>query len=148
MIRESRRLPNYILDSIPDIVKRISEDDFVVALFIFGSGAKGKLKPLSDLDFGILLSMKLDKKERFEKQLELIGTFNETFKTDEIDLVLMNDAPIRFSYNILRDGKLLFCGDRTKLVDFVERTVKLYLDFKFFRDDFDRAYLKGVGYRG
>lgn len=148
MIRESRRLPNHVLDNIPDIVKRISEDDIVVALFIFGSGAKGKLKPLSDLDFGILLSMKLDKKGRFEKQLELIGTFNETFKTDEIDLVLMNDAPIRFSYNILRDGKLLFCRDRTKLVDFVERTVKLYLDFKFFRDDFDRAYLKGVGYRG
>lgn len=148
MIRENRRLPNHVLDNIPDIVKRISEDDIVVALFIFGSGAKGKLKPLSDLDFGILLSMKLDKKGRFEKQLELIGTFNETFKTDEIDLVLMNDAPTRFSYNILRDGKLLFCRDRTKLVDFVERTVKLYLDFKFFRDDFDRAYLKGVGYRG
>lgn len=148
MIREKRRLPNHVLDNIPDIVKRISEDDIVVALFIFGSGAKGKLKPLSDLDFGILLSMKLDKKGRFEKQLELIGTYNEAFKTDEIDLVLMNDAPIRFSYNILRDGKLLFCRDRTKLVDFVERTVKLYLDFKFFRDDFDRAYLKGVGYRG
>jgi predicted nucleotidyltransferase len=148
MIRENRRLPNCILDNIPDIVKRISEDDFVIALFIFGSGAKGMLKPLSDLDFGILLSMELGKKERFEKQLELIGTFNETFKTDEVDLVLMNDAPIRFSYNILRDGRLLFCRDRNKLVAFVERTMKLYLDFKFFRDDFDRAYLKGVGYHG
>ena len=148
MIREGRKIPGNALEQIPRILESISTDDAVVALFIFGSGAKGRLKPLSDLDFGVLLSKELGKKERFQKQLALIGFFNETFKTDEVDLVLMNDAPIRFSYNILKDGKLHICSDRTELVNFVEKTVKFYLDFRFFRDAFDREYLKGVGYVG
>jgi UTP:GlnB (protein PII) uridylyltransferase len=38
----------------------------MVALFAFGSLAKNTLKPLSDLDFGILLNSRLRKKQRFE----------------------------------------------------------------------------------
>lgn len=148
MIREGRRLPKDVLKKIPDIVARVPENDAVAALFIFGSAAKKQLNPLSDLDFGVLLSPNLNKRERFEKRLELIGIFNETFRTDEIDLVVMNDAPLRFSYNIIKGGELLFCKDRAILVDFVERVVKLYLDFKFFRDDFDKIFLTGVGYCG
>jgi predicted nucleotidyltransferase len=148
MIREGRRLPQNILDKMPEVINRISGDDAVVALFVFGSAAKAQLKPLSDLDFGILLSTRMNKTKRFEKQLELIGVFNDTFGTDEIDLVIMNDAPIRFSYNIISKGRLLFCRDRANVVDFVERIVKIYLDFKWFRDEFDHAFLKGVGYRG
>lgn len=148
MLREGRPLPKNVLDKIPDIAKRLSKVQEVVALFAFGSAAKRELKPLSDLDFGILLSGDMDKKARFGKELEFIGIFNETFRTDEIDLVVMNDAPTRFSFNIIKEGKLLFCRDKDTLVDFVERTVKLYLDFRFFRDDFDRAFLKGVRYGG
>lgn len=148
MIREGQRLPDRVLDRIPTLVDKISADKSVEALFIFGSGAEGVLKPLSDLDFAALLSERLDKKQRFEKHLALIGIFTGTFKTEEIDLVVMNDAPIRFSYNIVKEGKLLYCRKRAELVDFVERTIKLYLDFRFFRDAFDEGYLKGVGYRG
>lgn len=148
MIRDGRPLPNDVLEKMPDIIKRISEDDKVLALIVFGSGARQTLKPLSDLDFGVLLSKDMTQKERFEKELELIGVFNETFATDEIDLVNMNDAPVRFCYNIVKEGKLLFCRSRGALVDFREKIVKLYLDFKFFRDDFDRSYLEGVGYSG
>lgn len=148
MIRESQRLPDGVLAQIPGVVEEISADSHVEALFIFGSGAGGALKPLSDLDFAVLLSERLDKRQRFEKHLALIGIFTGTFKTEEIDLVVMNDAPIRFSYNIVKEGKLLYCSQRTELVDFVERTIKLYLDFRFFRDAFDQAYLKGAGYRG
>jgi predicted nucleotidyltransferase len=120
----------------------------VVALISFGSLAKGALKPLSDLDFAVLVSNNLDPTERFEKHLNLIGLFNQVFKTDEIDLVLLNDIPIGFSLNIIFSGRLLYCSNRTELIDFMEKTVKFYLDFKFFRDEFDRAFLEGIGYHG
>ncbi|NVM21530.1 MAG: nucleotidyltransferase domain-containing protein [Desulfobacterales bacterium] len=146
MIREGRKLSEDVMKRVPAIVEKVSRDEEVLALYAFGSLAKGMLKPLSDLDFGVLVSMELERRQRFDKHLELIGMFNDTFRTDEVDLVLMNDAPMRFSYNIISKGKLLFCRDRHPLIDFCARTIKLYLDFRFFRDNFDKVFLRGIGY--
>jgi uncharacterized protein len=110
--------------------------------------AAGDLKPLSDLDFGTLISGELDKQMRFDKHLDLIGKFNEVLKTDEVDLVMMNDAPMRFSHNIIKSGKLIHCTNKFELIDFIEKTIKLYSDFRFFRDTFDDTFLKGTGYSG
>lgn len=148
MIREGRKLPIGVADCIPALVEQVSKDPEVVALFSFGSLAKDALKPLSDLDFAVLVSKRIDPETRFNKQLQLIGLFNQVLKTDEIDLVLLNDLSVGFSYNIIFSGKLLYCANHPELNDFVERTVKFYLDFKFFRDEFDRAFLEGIGYHG
>lgn len=148
MIREGRKLPPLVTDRIPVIVEEVSRDSAVVALFSFGSLSKGTLRPLSDLDFSVLVSNNLDPTERFEKHLNLIGLFNQVLKTDEIDLVLLNDVPIGFSFNIIFSGRLLYCRNRHELNDFIAKTVKFYLDFKFFRDEFDRVFLEGIGYHG
>jgi predicted nucleotidyltransferase len=148
MIREGHKLPKNVIDLIPELIGHIEKDADVVALYSFGSLAAGDLKPLSDLDFGILISRKLDKQKRFEKHLDLTGKFNEVLRTDEVDLVMMNDAPMRFSHNIIKSGKLLYCSSKTELTDFIEKTIKLYLDFRFFRDAFDDTFLKGIGYSG
>jgi predicted nucleotidyltransferase len=148
MIREGRRLPLNAADRISAMIDRVSKDPDVVAVLAFGSLAAGELKPLSDLDFGVLVSNQFDKQERFDKHLNLIGLFTEVFQTEEIDLVLLNDAPMRFSHKIIATGKLLYCADHSELADFIEKTVKHYLDFKFFKDEFDRSFLIGIGYYG
>lgn len=148
MIREGKKLPSDVLKNIPAAVKKIAEDKDVIALYAFGSLAESDLKPLSDLDFAILLSDSLDRKKQFDKRIDLIGIFNETLKTDEVDVVLLNQDPIRFAYHILKNGELLFCRDQSRLIDFIEKTKKLYLDFKPARDRFDRDFLEGIGYHG
>ena len=148
MIREGKKLPPDALEKVPVLAYKMAGIPYVLALFIFGSAAKDSLKPLSDLDFGVVLSFDLSRKERFERHLELIGLFNQIFHTDEIDLVVMNDAPARFSHRIFKEGKLLFCRDRIALANFCEMVLRGYLDFKFYRDSFDNEFLKGVGYNG
>jgi predicted nucleotidyltransferase len=76
----------------------------MVALFSFGSLAKGELKQLSDLDFAVLFSKKLDHRARLKKHLNLIGLYNQVFKMDEIDLVLLDDVSRGFSYNVIFSG--------------------------------------------
>jgi predicted nucleotidyltransferase len=148
MIREGQKLPPNVESRIPLLLDRIAKERDIVALYAFGSLTTGDLKPLSDLDFGILVSGRLDKQKRFDKHLDLLGKFNEVLKTDEVDLVMMNDAPMRFSHNIIKSGKLIYCQNKTELSEFIEKTVKLYLDFRFFRDAFDNTFLKGIGYSG
>ena len=148
MIREEKKIPEDVLEKIPTIIEVVSKDNDILALYAFGSLIENKLQPLSDLDFGIVLSTKLSRKENFDKHLDLIGIFNNVFRTDEIDLILMNDAPPRFTYHIIKTGKLLFMGNKGKLAEFQEFVIKHYLDFKYYRDEFDSAFLKGIGYNG
>lgn len=133
---------------VPAAVEKMARDPDVLALFAFGSLAEGKMKLLSDLDFGILLSEDIDRKKRFDKHIDLIRVFNDTFRTDEMDLVILNDGPTRFAYTILKTGKLLFCRDHGRLSDFKEKTVKRSLDFKPVREQFDQMFLEGIGYHG
>jgi len=148
MIREGRKLLQDTQKIIPELVRAMDADKDVIALYAFGSLAKDALKPLSDLDFGILLNDRLDKGQRFDKHIELIGVFTDIFKTDEIDLINMNDAPFRIAFQILKTGKMLVCGNDGALTRFRERLVKSYLDFKCMRESFDAVFLEGIGYHG
>jgi predicted nucleotidyltransferase len=146
LIREGRKIPVEATEKIPEMLDAVSEDRDVIALYVFSGLARGQLKPLSDLDVAVIVSSMLTNTERFEKHLQLLSSLNQLFGTDEIDLVLLNDAPLRFAHSILRDGKLLFCRDFKVLVDFAENFRRSYLDFRYYRDRFDEEFLKGIGY--
>ena len=148
MIREGVQLPEGVQEKIPALIEGLEEDQDIAALFLFGSLAYGNLKPLSDLDFGLLLASSMGKKHRFQKHLDLMGFFNDFFKTDEIDLIDMRGVPPRIAFNILKTGKLLICNDSSELIDFQEDTVRKHLDFKYVRDRFDDVFLEGIGYHG
>ncbi len=147
MIRNGKKIPGDVKNNVPLIIKKLSADKEITALYVFGSLARNDLKPLSDLDFGILLSNQLKKMDRFKKHLQLIDIFCDTFHTDEIDIVLMNDAPLSFCHKIFRSGKLLLVNNKKALIDFHEHVVKKYLDFIYYKDQFDDCFLRGIGYR-
>ena len=148
MIRDGIKLPDNVLEKLPESIQTVKMRPEVMALYSFGSVVANELKPLSDLDFAILLSFRLTRRQRFDKHLELIGIFNTVFHTDEIDLTILNDASFRFCFVVLKTGDLLYCKHKAELVDFHDQVIKNYLDFKYFRDRFDRTFLKGIGYNG
>ena len=148
MIRDGIKLKKNVLERLPDLIRVVKQHSHIVALYSFGSVAKKELKPLSDLDFAILLSGQLNRKQRFKKHLELIGIFNNIFRTDEIDLTILNDASFHFCFEVLKTGKLLYCKNKPELIDFRDQVIKNYMDFKYFRDSFDHVFLKGIGYNG
>ena len=148
MIHSHKKLPAKVLEKIPEVIDDLSRNKNVAALYVFGSASTGNLKPLSDLDFAVLLTTSLPKKQRFDVLLSLLGNLNQAFKTDEIDLVLLNDVPARIAYRIIKEGRLLLCPYEKELIDFSEDTVRQYLDFGFFLDDFNDTFLKAIGYHG
>ncbi|MBM4330466.1 MAG: nucleotidyltransferase domain-containing protein [Deltaproteobacteria bacterium] len=147
MIRE-KRLPPNILEKIPGMVEALQACEDVVALFFFGGLSRGELKPLSDLDFALLLKANGDRGKMFDRHLELVGIIAKELGTDEFDLIILNTAPLRFAHQILRNGKIIFVKDPQQLGDFQEYVVKKYLDFLYYRREFDRAFLRGLGLHG
>lgn len=147
MIRE-KKLPPDVLKRVPRVIETLRDCEDIIALFFFGALARGELKPLSDLDFAILLKGNSNGEKMLHRQLDLMGIIAQELATEEFDLILLNTAPLRFAHQILKNGKRIFVKDPQQLGDFQERVVKKYLDFLYCRREFDRAFLGGLGLHG
>lgn len=142
------KLPEGIHEKIQPLVDRIATMEDVVAFFLFGSAARNDLQPLSDIDCAVLLSRSISRERIEELRLSLTGLITETLATEEFDLVILNTAPIRFSHTVFREGLLLFVKDKNQLVDFRERNTLRYLDFSYYRKEFNKVFLERAGYHG
>lgn len=97
-------------------------------IYLFGSRATGKNGPLSDYDIGILFVESVPSKKYFDKKLELIGKFSQFYKTDKIDLVILNNAPILLAMNVITEGKILYEKDKDYRVAFETYIMNRYYD--------------------
>ena len=147
MIRD-KKLPSNIQERISLLISKLTQVRYIDAVYLFGSAAKKNLKPLSDIDIAVLINDGLNKEEIESLKLALTGLIESELSTEEFDLVILNDAPIRFSYNILKDGELVCVKNENHLIDFREKVVKYYLDFSYYRNKFNKAFLDGAGYHG
>lgn len=100
----------------------------VVAAVLIGSQARGNPGPLSDVDIGIWHDPGLDARGRFDLQLDLAGEITSLLGTDEVDLVLLNNAPPLMRHRAIREGKRLVERDHDERVRLETRAILDYLD--------------------
>lgn len=120
---------------IPFLVREFKKRRCINCLYLFGSRAKGAVKPLSDIDIGVILNKNVSRSKATDFKLELLSKAAEILGTDEIDLIVLNEAPPDLTFNILRDGKILFCRSRKDFFDFREAAISNYLDSRHLRDE-------------
>lgn len=125
-----------------------SKQEHVKLAYLYGSAAKGKAGKLSDVDIGVLLDDLLNKKERFDLQLKLIGDLAEILKTDSIDLVVMNDVPHSLNFEIIKTNCPLFVRDRMGKIDFEHGVLSRYLDRRYYEKRAASEFLKKVAIKG
>lgn len=99
----------------------------VLVAYLFGSTARGRAGPLSDVDVAVLLA---EDGDPFPAYLDLVGELGSVVGPDRVDVVLLNDAPVALAYRVLRDGRLLLCRDEAARVEHWVRTVLTYLDME------------------
>ena len=88
------------------IKKKLVDDFECEAIILFGSFARGTQNEKSDIDIAFKSKRKISKKEIFEEKILL-----EDISKRDIDLDEINDD---FRYEILMNGKELYCEDKTK----------------------------------
>ena len=113
----------------------IAEMPHIKAAYIFGSFNYDE--SFSDIDIGILLEEAPSDPMSFELELEavLYGLLHIP-----VDIRILNQAPISFSQNVIRNGMVILDQDSNLRADFENLTLKKYFDFSFFR----RRYLEDV----
>src|SRR5207237_913428 len=80
------------------------DTDGVIAARLFGSQATGKAGSLSDVDVAIWLDPSFRDKDCLQN--ELMSAASESLGTDEVQLVVLNDATPLLRHRALRSGTL------------------------------------------
>ena len=91
------------------IKKRLIYDFECETIILFGSFARGTQNEKSDIDIAFKSKRKISKKEIFEEKILL-----EDISKRDIDLVNLDEINDDFRYEILMNGKELYCEDKTK----------------------------------
>ena len=93
--------------------------------YLFGSQARGKTGPLSDIDIAVYLDkrhnlflFRLHFQEEIDRQLK--GRRSS-------DLVILNNAPLVLQYEIIKNGKVLK-ESKPQRIQFETRVLRNYLD--------------------
>jgi uncharacterized protein len=119
-----------------DALRRLSEaldKEGVVAAMLIGSQARGEVGPLSDVDIAVWHEPGIDRKQSWDLQMSLMGAAQDTLKTNEVDLVMLNEAPPLFQHRAIRDAVRLVERDRDQRVRFETRALLDYFDTAPFR---------------
>jgi predicted nucleotidyltransferase len=96
--------------------------------YLFGSQVTGQTHAESDVDVAVLLDAALTAETCFAARLALIGALSQLFGTDDVDVVVLNEAAPLLAYTVLRHGVLLYCANEDARVEFQVHTLRLYED--------------------
>ncbi len=126
-----KKISHSIESLFPRLGKELSRNKSVLFSYVFGSYGRGESTPLSDVDIAVYLSE--EKKNFWEKKLELMGVLNQVLKTDEVDLVILNEAPLSLQFEVIKTGKLLFSRDEEKRIQFEVKVIDFYSEMEKLR---------------
>jgi len=85
----------------------------IASAYLFGSHAEGRDHRESDVDIGVLLQWNRHptSKDRFDMRIRLGSDLITVTRCNEVDVVILNDAPPLLGRKIVQDGIQLFVGD-------------------------------------
>lgn len=120
-------------DVSQDLLSRIEawakEQPEIVALYLFGSQVQGNTHPGSDVDVGVLARLDLSKEELWRLQDRWSASVS-ALGTGELDLSVLNLAPVPFRFEVTTRGRLLWTADISGVVEFESITLRRYWDLK------------------
>ncbi|NPV53845.1 MAG: nucleotidyltransferase domain-containing protein [Firmicutes bacterium] len=110
----------------------------VIFAYLFGSQARAQAGPLSDIDIAVFLNDTVEPAHYTRYRLELWGALSALLHRNDIDIVVLNRAPVLLRHRVLRDGKLILCRNEGARINFTIETGRRF---------WDTAHLRRLSFR-
>jgi uncharacterized protein len=137
VVDETSRVPALGADSLARLGAALDRPE-VTAAFLIGSQARGSAGPLSDIDVAVVHNPALGPAERFDLRLSLAAAAVAALGTSEVDIVLLNGAPVLMRHEALRDAVVLVDRDPEARLAFQVQALHDYIDTEPLRRLFSR----------
>ena len=139
-------------DNLVDILRRfvpqILKDLPVQLAYLYGSVARGEETPSSDVDIAIVCDDEISPEQRLRLMLDVSAELSRRTGVAEVDVRVINDAPLVFRGRIACEGILLFVRDKAQQIEFETHTRDEYFDYLPFHRRLQDAFLANVRERG
>lgn len=122
-------LPDAIEDRIRTLPDLFTAGSQVLLAYLFGSGARGELRPTSDIDVAVFLA---DDADPLLARADLVAEISRHLGTDRRDLVVLNEAPTALLGRTLRDRRVLFDREPFRRHRFKSLALRQFHDFALF----------------
>lgn len=143
VIDEKERVPP-LDDAALQRLSHTLDCEGVIAAMLIGSQARGTPGPLSDVDIAVWHEPELDPTGRLQLQVKLARLAGETLRTNEVDIIMLNQAPPLLRHRAIRDRKLLVERDPVARIRLDARALLDYLDTKPLRAEMSRGLRKRI----
>jgi predicted nucleotidyltransferase len=112
----ARKIPGAIQAAIDRSISGIPKEG-IIAIFLYGSVARGEEKPMSDIDLCVVTRRGIP---RAEKERILVHA------SSTLDLTIFWDLPLPIRFRVLKEGKLLWGEEGLELHRIRRATLRCY----------------------
>lgn len=130
--------------NLDKLVKYLQSQPDIRFALLYGSTAKGKANPLSDLDIAIFFQKDLNQDQMGERQIEITCDLMSLFKINNVDVTILNLASPFLCFQVLKYGKLLKCVEKSEFFFFKSIAIGRYQDIKPMYDLYARAAIRNL----
>lgn len=122
-------------------LKEITENYGLIEVYLFGSKITGFAREDSDLDVAVRFQNGLPAiAQRGKTYGDIFADLSSVFKGEKIDLSFIEETPLHLQFKIVSQGELIYSKEKIQSLNFLEKIVNQYRDYKFFIDE----YFQGV----
>ena len=89
------------LNQIHELVEKLKPFNEVKAVYLFGSQAKGKATPLSDIDICAVT----------DKAGENVKAKISSLSSEKIEISILEDLPVNVQVRVFKEGEVLYMRD-------------------------------------
>jgi predicted nucleotidyltransferase len=123
--------------ALEKIVLEAKEDDDVLAVILFGSVARGKSGPDSDVDICLVLEDRpYEAAALSQRKLHYLSRF-------DLDVQIFQQLPLYVRRRVLKEGRVLWARDEERLYDVAFRAVRAFELFRPRYEDYLRTIARG-----
>lgn len=118
----------------------------VVSAYLFGSHARQAAHTESDVDVGVFVDHDTlpDRAERGRLAVSLASNLIGVTHRNEVDVIVLNDAPAELAAEVIRRGSRLFCANEAADRGLVRTMLLRAADLRPFLDRTRRLKLRSV----
>lgn len=113
------------LDALrPRLARVLSRFPEIAAAYLFGSAARGRAGPESDLDIAVVTTSPLG-----SRKLDLLTALTAE-GLDRVDLVSLDTDDVVLRFEAVHPNQLVYAADHFDHGDFYSRVIREYFDFE------------------
>jgi predicted nucleotidyltransferase len=126
------------------LVEYFAGREDVIAVYLFGSRARGEGDHLSDVDLAVLLRQDLPAETMWRLEDSFAVEVGGRLDHEAVDLFVLNLVPLAARFEVISTGTLLLSKDEMRRTDYEVAVMTEWWDFKEYEALFDHYLLERI----